>query len=330
MMRIWATAGLLLGLAVVAALVAVEGYDSVVIGLTALGWGVALLPLSFLPTLVLMTLSWRLLFRSGKAPPLVDLVRAVWMSVSANALLPLGGISGDIVRVRVLMQDGVGGADSVASVILDKTIDAITLVVLGLIGIAFLVAMDADSKIIAGALAAAALFAFGIAVFIVIQRIGSFGFLARRLSRTLVADAWANVVENAADLDAAIRWLYDRPGRLLLSGLLQLLSLLALSFELWLAIYLMGQTISLWDVIMLRSLVGALRGFAFFVPGGWGLQEGGFVVVGGMIGFPPDFMLALSLATRARELIVSTPGLLAWQHSEGHALWKRQTTRRRP
>ena len=70
----------------------------------------------------------------------------------------------------------------------------------------------------------------------------------------------------------------------------------------------MGQSISLWDLIMLRSLISALRGAAFVVPGAWGLQEGGFIVIGGLIGLPPDFMLALSLATRAREFVISVPG----------------------
>jgi hypothetical protein len=80
---------------------------------------------------------------------------------------------------------------------------------------------------------------------------------------------------------------------------------------------------------MLKSLAGALRGAAFVVPGGWGLQEGSFVLLGGLLGLGPGFMLALSLATRAREVLVSVPGLLAWQHAEGRALWKRAGAARR-
>ena len=37
MMRLWAVAGLLLGLAVVATLVALEGYESVAVGLASTG-----------------------------------------------------------------------------------------------------------------------------------------------------------------------------------------------------------------------------------------------------------------------------------------------------
>ena len=81
---------------------------------------------------------------------------------------------------------------------------------------------------------------------------------------------------------------------------------------------------------MLKSLTGALRGAAFVVPGGWGIQEGGYVVLGALIGLTPEFMLALSLATRAREVLMALPGLLAWQHAEGRWLWRRRSAGARP
>ncbi len=99
-----------------------------------------------------------------------------------------------------------------------------------------------------------------------------------------------------------------------------------LAGEIWLAAYLMGHTLTLWEVLMLKSLIGSLRGVAFFVPNGFGVQEGAYVVLGAVIGLPPDFALAVSLAIRARELIVSVPGMLAWQHIEGRAFWRKRVT----
>lgn len=49
------------------------------------------------------------------------------------------------------------------------------------------------------------------------------------------------------------------------------------------------------------------------------------MVLGGLMGYPPNIMLGISLATRVRELLVSLPGLLAWQHVEGRALWQQNT-----
>ncbi len=75
---------------------------------------------------------------------------------------------------------------------------------------------------------------------------------------------------------------------------------------------------------MLNSLAVALRSAAFVVPGGLGVQEGGYVAVGALLGLPPDVMLAVSLATRLGELIEGLPGLLAWHFAEGGAYWCRR------
>jgi hypothetical protein len=57
------------------------------------------------------------------------------------------------------------------------------------------------------------------------------------------------------------------------------------------------------------------------VPGALGVQEGGFLVFGGLLGLGPDVALALALARRVRDLIVFTPALVAWQLSEGRRLF---------
>jgi hypothetical protein len=43
------------------------------------------------------------------------------------------------------------------------------------------------------------------------------------------------------------------------------------------------------------------------------VQEGGYVVVGNLLGISGDAAFALSLIARVRELILGIPGLIAWQ-----------------
>ena len=329
MLRTLPPIGLILGLAIVAVLVVLNGYQAVARDLFSLGWGVALLPLAFLPNIVCAALSWRLLFLPGRAPGWATTITARWIATSVNTLLPLAGVSGEVARLRIVTQAGVAGTDAGASVIVDKTIDAVALVLWGLIGISFLIANEADGRLIGVALSVSVVLAAGIAGFVFVQRAGAFGFLARRFFRAGRKRTVAGIVEGATDLDTIINALYAMPARLLLSTLLRLFGRMAASAEIWLAIALMGQSITIWDALMLRSLTAALRGAAFFIPGGWGFQEGGFVLVGGLMGMPADFMLAVSLATRGRELLLSVPGLLAWQHIEGRSLWKRHVAKRR-
>jgi len=194
----------------------------------------------------------------------------------------------------------------------------------GLIGIVSLIALEAGRDIVVGALAGSALLAAGIAGFIAVQHAGTFGFLARFAGRRRAGDRWNGLIDNAVALDDTIRALYRARGRIVAATALRLVARLALTAEVWLAAALLGNGITLFEAVMLKSLTGALRGAAFVVPGGWGVQEGGYVVLGALVGLSPEFMLALSLATRARELLIALPGLLAWQHAEGRWLWRRR------
>jgi hypothetical protein len=54
----------------------------------------------------------------------------------------------------------------------------------------------------------------------------------------------------------------------------------------------------------------------FFVPGALGVQEGGFLLVGTVLGLNPQICLALAGARRFRDIIVFLPGLVAWQVAE--------------
>jgi len=66
-----------------------------------------------------------------------------------------------------------------------------------------------------------------------------------------------------------------------------------------------------------------VRGAAFAVPGGLGVQEGGYIALCAMFGIPVQEALALSLAKRVADVAVGLPGLIAWQVVEGRRLYRR-------
>ena len=68
-----------------------------------------------------------------------------------------------------------------------------------------------------------------------------------------------------------------------------------------------------------ESLMHAIRGAAFIIPGGLGAQEGGLVLLCAIFALPPEQAIALSLVRRAVDVVLGTPSLLAWQVLE----WKR-------
>lgn len=318
-MRRWLALGLFLGLGAVVVLAAWQGFATVAQALAALGWGLALLPLAFLPHLVLAALSWRLLFRRGRAPRFAVALRAMWIGLSVDTLLPLASIGGEVAKLRVLVQAGVGGTDAGASVVVDKTVQAVSILLWGFVGVALLLAAEVDGRVVGAAFLVLALLGLGIAGFVWAQVAGSFGALARLFARVAPARLGAGLAGDATRLDATIRAHLLSRRRLTLACALRLAARLTLTVEIWLAAALMGHGLTLFEALLLKSLTGALRGVVFVVPGALGIQEGGYVALGLLLGLSPEPMLALSLATRARELLVSLPGLLAWQRLERRA-----------
>jgi hypothetical protein len=72
------------------------------------------------------------------------------------------------------------------------------------------------------------------------------------------------------------------------------------------------------DAFVLESLGQAIRGAGFAIPGALGVQEGGYLLLAPLAGLAPDAALALSLAKRARELLLGLPGLLYLRLAAGN------------
>jgi uncharacterized membrane protein YbhN (UPF0104 family) len=94
------------------------------------------------------------------------------------------------------------------------------------------------------------------------------------------------------------------------------------SGEIWIALHALGLDAKLVNAVILQSMVLAIRAAVFPVPGALGVQEGGYVIVGNLLGIPGDAAFALSLIARVRELILGIPGLVTWQLIEARRLWR--------
>jgi putative membrane protein len=326
-MRTSSMIGFLVGLAALTAMVAWQGAATVAAGLASAGWGVLLLVVVYVPHLLLSTASWRLLFAAGRGPRFHQALYAKWIGASVNSLLPVANIGGELVKVRLLTWHAVRGTDAGASVVVDKTVQAISVLLWVMIGLCLLVSLTADVDAIVAVLSGFAVAAVGIGAFLALQRAGALSRLVGAVARTTGSPRLARAAAEAARLDSTIRALYDRPARIVLAVVLRLMGRVVLAGEVWLAATLMGHSITLLEAVTLRSLAAAARSAAFAVPGGLGAQEAGYMAFGALIGLPPQLMLSVSLATRVRELVVGLSGLVAWQHAEGRGLIARNGLR---
>jgi uncharacterized membrane protein YbhN (UPF0104 family) len=90
----------------------------------------------------------------------------------------------------------------------------------------------------------------------------------------------------------------------------------------------MGEPPGFMRPVIIEAAIQALASIAFLVPGALGVQEGGFLAVGTLVGLTPEIALALALCRRSRDVIVFAPALVGWQVSFGRWLWARVVTER--
>jgi len=314
---------LLVGLAVLTGLVAWRGFGEIAAIIARGGWAMLLVALFFLPQCAIFAVAWRLLFPPGRAPGFVRAFYATTVGIYANSLLPVAELGGEVIKARIVMQGGASGADAGASVVLDKTVQTITLVAWAIVGIVTLVALKASGPTVYAGIAVVAALAAGVTGFIVVQHKGLFGGMAGLGARLTGSERWVRLAGSARALDEAIRELYRHRSRIAGSCVVRLLGRVLLVAEIWVAAQLIGHPIGILEAVALRSLGLAIRSAAFLVPGGYGVQEGGYVAIGALIGIPPEIALVLSLASRIRDLVIGVPALAVWQLSEGHGLRKR-------
>jgi putative membrane protein len=216
-----------------------------------------------------------------------------------------------------------------ATVIAGMTVCVVTQIIFTLAGLALLIRRNGSSDLLWPALGGTAIFAVAIAAFYGIQRVGIFRILSGMARYVLRSDSWNKMLAGGASLDAELRALYARRRPLLESALWNLLVWTTGTLEVWVALRAMGIHASFADAFILESASQAIRSAFFIVPGALGVQEGGYVVIGAMLGIDAPAALALALIRRAREIAFGIPGVIAWQWLEGK-LWLRKSAASAP
>lgn len=264
--------------------------------------------------------AWRILFQPGRRPSRLSSVIASWMGSAVNSLLPVAGIGGEVVKARVLIRREANEDTTLASLLVDKTAQAITVFIWGLVGVCLLAMTVDDMRFVFGALAGAGLLGIGIGIFVFLQVTGKLGAATQRLLEVAGVSKNASILNRIGNIDNSVRDSYADRRRVAAAVLLRLTQRVFLAGEVVLVGHLVGLPIGFADAIALKGIVGAVRGAGFAIPAGLGIQEGGFIAIGALLGYPPDLMLAVSLATRIREILPSIPALIWWQAAEAKAV----------
>jgi putative membrane protein len=316
------SAGVLLFAGVLISLGLTAGFATLAVA----GWGLPLVALLHLVPLALDAASIRVMFDATKVRTAFrDALFARWVGESANSFLPAGPIGGPVMMVRYLAQRGMSMRDAAAGVTVSTTLQTLAQVVFAMIGIALLGAhasQGSEHSVLTALLIASSVLVACLTGFYVMQRRGLFGKVMRAVARVAGKRDWSQVMSQADAIDSAVQDAYGRSGRVAASFFLSLVGWLIGTAEMYVILLLLRFPVSWSDALMLESLGQAIRAAGFAIPGSLGVQEGGYLLLAPLVGLRPETALALSLAKRAREVLLGLPGLLYLHLSERG--WRRR------
>jgi glycosyltransferase 2 family protein len=316
-MRAVSIVAAVIGLAVIAALVVHFGAAPITRSLAAVGMGgfAALCSLHLL-LIAAMGIAWWLLL------PATNPWTEVWARLvrdSVSEVMPLSQLGGYVLGARAGAVAGIPGGAAVASTIVDVTLEFFAQLAFVAIGLLWLLHLEPHwhgAWLETLGLAVA----LGLAVgWVTAQRHG-FGVVDRFAGA--IARGWARrTAAGAAALHRTIAGIYARPFGVWASFGLHLGCWIASAAESWLMLRWMQAALGFGVVLVIESLLYAVRSIAFAVPNAVGVQEGAYLMLGAGFGLPPELALALSLLKRARDFAIGLPVLGTYQVVESRRLW---------
>jgi putative membrane protein len=311
------------GAALFTALLIRQGLPQVGAAFLAAGWAIAAVVIyHFAVPVFLDALAWWTLFPKSDRLPLRKLFWMRWIGESVSTLVPSAAVGGDIVRARLAAINGAPVPVAAGSVLVDITLGVFTQIAFTLLGLALIVNVTGRESFVGPTLIAALLGIVAIIGFYIVQRLGMFRFIGVIISRIANSPDWHSLVHGGETLDRTIGALYSRRRGVIGCCAWTTGSLVLGSGEIWIALHAIGLQATPINALILQSMVLTIRAAMFPIPGALGVQEGGYVIVGSLLGIPGDAAFALSLMARARELAIGIPGLIAWQTIEARRLWR--------
>jgi putative membrane protein len=304
------------GIAVLAGLTIYAGANGIFRAFATLGLsGLAVIALIHLPVVGLMGWAW---WTIGKDLAGAEPRKFLWARLlrdSAAETLPFSQLGGFAFGIRALHLDRIGAIGGALSMSVDLVMEMWAKLPYFVAGLLALFALSrglhlwGSLSLVFGV--SAALFAIP---FVLRRR------LRRWLERFALALArrWPNL-GSPEDGAKFFDRLFAAPQRLVLGFATHLVCWFLGAAEAWVVFRLIGLHVGPLEALVIDSLAMGLRTFAFLVPAAAGVQEGTYVLVCALFAIAPASAIAVSLARRARDLVLGIPALAVWQFAESQA-----------
>jgi putative membrane protein len=300
-------AGMLLAILMVFAF----GAHHVLEALLSVGWGgFALMVAAQLAVTLLLALAWFIILPETTARQYPILYWGRLVREGGGRFLPFLPVGGFVMGARAVSLVGIAMPLAAASTLVDVAAEFAAEVLFAALGLCVLLVWQPHSGLILPLGAGIVIAGLAAGIFIALPGQGT------RLVQKLAARIGAGESRALGPLDrmaSQFEAIYGRKTVIAAAVLCHFLGWLGSAGSSWLGYHLLGARISFAEAVGIEAL-----------PGAAGVQEAAYAGLGAIFGLPADISVAVSLLTRARDLVIGLPALLLWQWLEFHALGRRR------
>jgi len=298
---------LTIGVALLAILLATHGAGAVREIVAQVGRQAVIVIAAHLPVTLLATIGWQVLLPPDRRPPLSFLFRVRLIKEAVNALLPVAQVGGDVVRAKLSVRNGLTLAEATASCVVDVLAGTVGLVMFVLTSLVVAMVTLHDPRLAQAGLSLVGIVAAIAAAAFMAHRAG----VHRRLGQ--FSQRWTAIAGRVGELGEAFRGIGRQRANLFASWAWHMAAWIAGAFETYVSMWALGLNPTLLQALIVEGLAQTAKVVGFAIPGALGVQEGGYLLLGGALGLTPDQALALSLLRRLRELTLGGIGLVLWR-----------------
>ena len=271
-----------IGLGLTAWLVSAATLAAIFHSFAEIGWGIAAIVTVRAIVIATNGLAWaRLLAELSNVPSRIFILLR-WVREAIDVTLPVAYIGGGLVSARMLTFWGPSGSMATAGLVADVFLQTMAQALFALFGATLLARIVGPSTILPPVLLGAAAACIVLGAFYVVQRHRGARAIELALA-ALVARLASKAHKGVAEYQTAIDEIWRRPRYVLIALLVHALAWAFGTLEVLLTFYFLGKPLLLEQAVILESLGTTISIAAFFVPGSWGVQEGGYILIGQML-----------------------------------------------
>lgn len=268
----------------------------------------------FLVVYLLDTYGWSLTL--GRWTSRVGFVRLFMVRMAGeaiNATTPTAMLGGEPMKAYLLTRSEIPMVEGLASVVTAKTIMTLAQILYMLLGLsATLWLVGGTEYNVLVAFVSVGLLGFGVFLFLVVQRYGiGRGVLTVADTCRIRSQRLEAYRPRLLELDRTIRTFYGQRRRTVLVSMgVHFTAWLTELFEVYAILYFLGAEVGWLSSLSIAAMTALIKGSVSFVPGGLGVQEGGYLVFLMALGFGEVTGITFAVIRRIREILWILIGLV--------------------